>query len=292
MTYAIHILRDTTPENPWTSWDGQPPLLVVSGQHTYEHGLDAKCPPMPIQAVRAHWPEMLGRLIQGHEIGAHGRRLWFTYDTTWRGLMAFARAEYDTHGYPLWEVLADAFNEHVNGEYLTDRIELLAEVYEWLGMPAVITSASGYSQGDYIEGLLVATPEWRKEVGNESLSDEQVRESLRSDFDTYAAYAFGDVYGWVLTEHNPDHSPDAWWGDVAVFQHDGETKYPDDEIDSCWGYYGANHAKSGLRGAALDAVAYETQRAVEDEARADAARLVEQNERRYWAERDVMTRGA
>ena len=291
MTYAIHILRDTTPENPWTSWDGQPPLLVVSGQHTYEHGLDAKCPPMPIQAVRAHWPEMLGRLIQGHEIGAHGRRLWFTYDTTWRGLMAFARAEYDTHGYPLWEVLADAFNEHVNGEYLTDRIELLAEVYEWLGMPAVITSASGYSQGDYIEGLLVATPEWRKEVGNESLSDEQVRESLRSDFDTYAAYAFGDVYGWVLTEHNPDHSPDAWWDGVAVFQHDGEAKYPDGEIDSCWGFYGNNHAKSGLRGAALDAEFTEHCLA---EARANDERiaLIEDNERRYWAERDVMTRGA
>lgn len=290
MTYAIHILQDTTPANPWSDWDGQPPLLVVSGRDTAEYGLDAKCPQFTEQAVRQYWREMLGHIVQNSEVGVNGRRLWFTYDTTWRGLMAFARAEYDTHGYPLWEVLADAFAEHVNGEHLTDRIELLAEVYEWLGMPAVTTSASGYCQGDYIEGLLVATPEWRKEVGNESCTDEQVRKSLRSDFDTYAAYAFGDVYGWVLTEHNPDHSPHTWWGGVAVFQHDGGAKYPDGEIDSCWGFYGSNHAKSGLKGAALDAVAYETQRAAEDEARADAARLVEQNERRYWAERDVITK--
>lgn len=291
MTYAIHILRDTPPENPWTSWDGQPPLLVVSGQHTYEHDLDARRPRIPETVVRKHWPAMLGHLVQNHKIDAQGVRRWFTYDATWRGLLAFARAEYDPHGYPLWQVLADAFNEYVNGEYLTDRIELLAEVYEWLGMPAVTCSASGYCQGDYIEALLVATPEWRKEVGNESLSDEQVRESLRSDFDAYTAWAFGDVYGWVLTEHNPDHSPDAWWDGVAVFEnHDG--RYPDGEIDSCWGYYGANHAKSGLRGAALDAAALTEQGVAE--ARAYDARIaaIEANERRYWAERDVMTRGA
>lgn len=292
MTYAIHIMQDSNPDNPWNDWDGQPPLLVVSGRNTSEHGLDALCPRIPETAVRKHWPAMLGRLVQNHKLDARGNRHWFTYDPTWRGLMAFARAEYDTHGYPLWEVLADAFAEHVNGEYLTDRIELLAEVYEWLGMPAVTCLANGYCQGDYIEGLLVATPEWRKEVGNESLSDEQVRESLRSNFDAYAAYAFNDVYGWVLSEHNPDHSPDAWWGDVAVFQHDGETKYPDNEIESCWGYYGADHEKSGLKDAALDAAAATEQRVAR--ARAEDARLaaIENNERRYWAERDVITKGA
>ena len=291
MTYAIHILRDTSPANPWTNWDGQPPMLVVSGRDTTEYGLDALCPRIPVTVVRKHWPEMLGHLVQGHEIDAQGVRRWFAYAPTWRGLRAFAGDEYDPSGYPLWEVLADAFADHVNGEYLTDRIELLAEVYEWLGMPAVTCSASGYSQGDYIEALLLATPQWRKEVGNESLSDEQVRESLRADFKVYTAYAFGDVYGYVVAERDPEVEPDEYWGDVAVFQHGGEAKYPDNDIDSCWGFYGDDFAWSGLKGAALDAVAYVTQRAAEAEARADAARLIEQNERQYWAERDVITQG-
>lgn len=53
-------------------------------------------------------------------------------------------------------------------------------------------------------------------------------ELLQSEADVYDAYLTGDVYGWVAeTRENED----------AEWQRD----------DSCWGFYGYDHLKSGLR---------------------------------------------
>lgn len=271
MKYAVHVYIDTSPLNPWEDWDFQPPMVVIMGRDYKEYDFSLSCPKLPEAAVRKHWKEMLAFLTD--------------YPPTWQGLLSFARDEGSS--YPLWEVLADAFTDKLAGEYLSDRIEQLKTVYGWLGMPAVVCSASGYSQGDYIEALLVATPEWRKQVGNESRTDDEVIHSLELDFKTYAAYAFGDVYGWVIAEHDGNTHDETWDGVPVFIHYYGASSV--DEIESCWGYYGRDHEESGLRDSALDLVRYlmlkDAKRQEDEEREAQQ----EASERLYWESRDVVT---
>jgi len=64
--------------------------------------------------------------------------------------------------------------------------------------------------------LLVATPEWVKEVG---ITGEYTEQALKNDAELYENWAFGYCYGYTV-----------------------------DDIDdaSCWGFYGYDHEKSGL----------------------------------------------
>lgn len=114
--------------------------------------------------------------------------------------------------------LADAIEEAATG---SKRLDVLEACCDALGWPCLNTCSRGYCQGDYVELLAV----WLPSFGAEHRPDatpEQVRDELKAAVKLFGSWAWGDVYGFVVK------SPD------------------DDEVGSCWGFYGTDHKESGL----------------------------------------------
>lgn len=89
------------------------------------------------------------------------------------------------------------------------------------------------------EGIMYVEKEAvRKEWGVKRIS-KQLRETVLRNFESeikeYAAWAEGEVYGFILEEKQPCHCGQADCEDV-------EWK----EIDSCWGFYGDEWHQNGL----------------------------------------------
>ena len=85
-------------------------------------------------------------------------------------------------------------------------------------------NSRGYSQGDYFECILIATPERLKETW---IKKENVMQSLKDNAKLYDARAWGDVYWYKITEHRPLYREDGTLSDTQE----------EVELDSCRGYY-------------------------------------------------------
>lgn len=208
--YTIAIEHDDYPDNPFTDWDGETPLLAAHlsrgcGADITGYGLDRDPPTLTRDQVKAH-----GTAI--------------AIETGERSLLAAIK----NHArYPVSEYSgsADAVNCAIenyaqgitNGSDLT---AFLAQCWTWAGCTALDTSTQGYSQGDYADLLLVATPQWLELTG---VAPEDAMRCLEGAARLYGYWAWGDVYGYQVTD--PDGE---------------ETEH------SCWGFYGDDHEASGL----------------------------------------------
>lgn len=91
------------------------------------------------------------------------------------------------------------------------RFVYLAEIAK---IPHLCTSSRGYSQGDYAELFVCQTDKFLKESGCKEVTPEM----LQGAVDLWGNWAWGNVYGFNVEETG----------------------------DSCWGFYGDDHEKSGL----------------------------------------------
>lgn len=107
----------------------------------------------------------------------------------------------------------------------SDKMEFLVDVYAIKGIVAVTECVTGYSQGDYANVIAVATEEWIKNAG---VPIESIARQLENAIKLYRQWAFGDVYGYEISKIE----------------------------DSCGGFYGSDHVKSGLFECAKDAIDY------------------------------------
>jgi hypothetical protein len=124
--------------------------------------------------------------------------------------------------YNLTDCINDRISEFINDSYTSERIDLLAEVYKFAGFVVLNGSSRGYCQGDCAEVLIVATKEFLDATGAKIESEKD----LQSTLDLYSAWAWGDVFYYNI-----------------------------DEIDeSCGGFYGTDHEKSGLLEMAKNAI--------------------------------------
>ena len=106
----------------------------------------------------------------------------------------------------LWEML-----ESRDKDELIDILNKCADnivIYEW--------SSTGYSQGDYVEGVAFITKEmanklWLRDKDNWK---QVAMEAMEAGAKEIGAWMWGDVYGYVIEDENGDH------------------------IESCYGYYG------------------------------------------------------
>lgn len=156
------------------------------------------------------------------------------------------------------ETRRDYFSDCLSDVAKGDWLETLASLYAIIGIQALCTCSCGYSQGDYAEMLIVATPEsmaafgWPKAKRSDAAA---IDKDLRNQAKLYGQWAWGDCYGYVLERAPIDDSErdddDAW-----------------QEVDSCWGFYGDDANVNGMADYILPALAY-VQR--QDEA---AARLI------------------
>lgn len=242
-TTRVRAVRDECPQNPFEDWDGHWPMTVGlsdrragdSRSNAFKDYDKAKGPAP--QDVLARFNDHLIVHLQ-----VHLSRL-FGFMSTCELVEAYGTGDCDgkwcTDPETIRDAAAQALDDVPNSHFL----EHLASLYELLGIPAHVGTSTGYSQGDQVEVLVVATPEAQEEFGN----TDPKPDDLESQVELYGAWAWGDVYGYVIEKweasdpDDPDLDPDFDEGEWV-------------EQDSCWGYYGSDFDKSGLADAACEAL--------------------------------------
>lgn len=218
---TIRAEHDSDAECPFTSWDCEPPTLVVTGRHRdltdYSDGLES-----PLALISD------GKLRLSRYWQAAAKAL----DLCPVSFRSECEQEARDYGCSvvatMREALERALSDLQPGYYqgAGDYLSALESLWQLAGCAALHWSSQGYSQGDYAEGLSVATPDWIKASGAPVESHAAQLEAAR---DLWGAWAWGDVYAFVI--ENSD-------GDI---------------LDSCCGFYGDCHTKSGLAEAAKEA---------------------------------------
>lgn len=227
--FIVKAIRDESAESPWEAWGGQPPLIVY-----YDRSLDEKGDvPNPLSDmsdsfIARNW-RALCKIFDQSPDAAKERKADYDFER-------IADAKRELLGEWLEEIKPSRYSGHA-GDYMT----ALGELCELRGWPSLSTSSHGYSQGDYAELLLIFSPDYAKAIGaawpRSAKAKAEARKRLESDAKLWGAWAWGDVYGFVIESA------------------DG-TELPGDCLDSCFGFYGDDFAWSGLAEAAAESLAY------------------------------------
>lgn len=227
--FIVKAIRDESAESPWEAWDGQPPLIVY-----YDRSLDEKGDvPNPLSDmsdsfIARNW-RALCKIFDQSPDAAKERKADYDFER-------IADAKRELLDEWLEEIKPSRYSGH-SGDYMT----ALGELCELRGWPSLSTSSRGYCQRDYAELLLIFSPDYAKAIGapwpRSAKAKAEARERLKSDAKLWGAWAWGDVYGFVIESA------------------DG-TELPGDCLDSCFGFYGDDFAWSGLAEAAAESLSY------------------------------------
>lgn len=207
--YTIDIDYDQDAECPWHSWDGCTPLLAYTSDGVRPYG-----------DIPTGVPELTRGDLQT-VLSAEKMLEYTTGYTTWQKL----REDWPTwHSPSMLDAYQLAVEHYFDGLSNTDKLDLLHTIYHDVkGWPAYLCARNGYYQRDWAELLIVCTPEFAKAMG---IKGPVSIDSLKGEADLWAAWAYGDVYGYNIEEID----------------------------DSCWGFYGSDHDKSGLMEYATNAI--------------------------------------
>jgi hypothetical protein len=216
--FTINILPDTDVQNPFDDWDCEPPLAVYSDRSITEYatgyGEVNRVPYFDNADVLKALPVILE----------------LTGKTSIYDLVRTVRQHStDLTAGIHWEV-SDAIDSLSN----SDRLEALCSLYNALGIPAVVKTVRGCSQGDYAEVLAVATPEFQEACGNGA--DFDWIASLEASIQLFEDWAFGNVYGYEVLDANSEH------------------------VDSCWGFFGDYDGEYGALSEAKSIVDHRIER--------------------------------
>lgn len=226
--FTVKAIRDESAESPWEAWDGQPPLIVY-----YDRSLDEKGDvPNPLAGmsdsfIARNW-RALCKIFDQAPDAAQERKADYDFER-----IADAKRELLDE----WlEEIKPSYSGHA-GDYMT----ALGELCELRGWPSLSTSSHGYSQGDYAELLLIFSPDYAKAIDAKwprtKAAKAEARERLKSDAKLWGAWAWGDVYGFVIEPSD-------------------DSELPGGCLDSCFGFYGDDFTESGLAEAAAESLAY------------------------------------
>ncbi len=243
-TYRVTVHYDESYDNPWEAWDTQPPLTSVCGRNfTANYG-------------HADTPELdkltAAQVINNHEAVDLALAPFFEYmegeephsvlEMIYGNKLPFDSSPFTD---PLEVIRQEIAHNYISGSMDTEMLDRLEEVWGWLGVQTWRDQVVGYSQGDWCDALLVATPEWLEKSGLKAASaaageasEERIHAALESAAELWGHYMFGDVYGATVERLVPNGPDDAEW----------------EEVDSCWGFYGPDHDKSGLNEFVRDAL--------------------------------------
>jgi len=189
--YTIEIYHDDSPQNPFESWDSEPPIAIYSDRNIHEYatryGHANEVPALSYRKGRQWLIDTIGETETNEYLDNYGRNADGVYEAI--------REEVDTLNY-------------------RERLEALEELYRCAGMPAVVDESRGYSQGDWAEVLAVATPEFLKATGcTKKQCEANDYELLRAAIKLYGYWAWGDVYGFVIKDAAGEEIDDGpCWG--------------------------------------------------------------------------------
>ncbi len=220
--YSATIEQDLSPENPYSSryTDCATPILVFN--------LDRNCSRMESYGTTLSLRDIYW-LIPSRCFGPKGRAeiiesMGIEHDVAryhLNGSMRKARAEDWQNA--IAEVLPENPASWSEAEKYFEMLEFLCTL---ANIPCKWEESTGYSQGDAAWVFVAAMPAWRELVGWNPPNREAEQEDLQISIDLWSAWAWGDVYG------------------VSELLRPDSTEVPD---SSCWGFYGDDHGKSGLR---------------------------------------------
>lgn len=224
-SYRVRAVRDDHPENPFKSWDSHWPMIVDYQGRGHRFDTYDNCKGASLDDPIARFTD--GQLIkhQGAIIAAmDGDAADF----------ATHKRDYRSDYNSMAALIRDYCSDALQAVSDSDKLATFAALYDLLRIPNLCTSSHGYSQGDYAELLIVATPEAQSEFGWKA--GRPATSDMEGQANLYSAWAWGDVYGVVIERK----SGDEWT-----------------EIDSCWGYYGNDMDESGLAEVALSVIKYD-----------------------------------
>lgn len=210
--YKAVIEQDLSPSNPFEDWDGNPPMAVYYDS-SYRHPGSAE--PVTLEDLFDLIPEAdfedsekRGKIISALQLT--GDEITTAEETKDSG---------ESWRWALRETVPAVPGYYDREDDYFDAMEALAS---HIGLAHYRATSRGYSQGDFAEVFLVATPAWLEETG---VSEENALPALEGMFNTYTAWAWGDVYG------------------VAELLRPDGTEV---EGGACWGFIGSDHKESGL----------------------------------------------
>lgn len=159
--HAIDIYVDSDPANPFTDWDGEPPVVVaMSGYGSRwdisEYGIDLSAPDIS---------------------GVCDGKLATILDT-----------------------LDIDLERALDGMYMADRMDALVDLYETVGIVAMCQQVNGYAQSHYGHVLSVITPEFlAKHFDGHTLPSLEDQERIaKNAIDLYETWMRGDVFGYQI----------------------------------------------------------------------------------------------
>jgi len=274
--YRIKAVRDDNASNPFEDWDGNWPIAIYydGSIKVYEKTKGA-----PLRDVLSRFNDAqlvfnqkhIEKLLRAERIDLHMHGIDWDEDAS--------PPKWVTDG----AALRSWFEDAIGNEYDSKVLDIYEELYKLLGVPCYKTTSRGYCQGDWAEVLVVATPEAVAEFGCKEVAESD----LEGTADLYSAWAWGDVFGYVIEkpvpapavndEHgccvecgrdNAGHEGEPCLyeggnGEDCPMYDDGANVEWEDACahNSCWGYYNDDHVKSGLEEAVLECVPDEPVRA-------------------------------
>lgn len=231
--YRLQFYVDSDPSPPWDDC-GAVPLIWISGRDGFRkegaRGFDL-LNPFPFlkdRAIRENLAEIAGLVGYGGQ------------DNPARAFNLDARDYYPD--LPLAEARRALLDDcRAEIEATQDGLETLARFWTLAGVPAEVSTSTGYSQGDWAAVLTVAHPEAVKAFGFATMR--AYRKACPNDHkaavDAWGAYTWGGVIGYEVARIDPEE-----WAE-AVADNDGEdldaaglNDLQDcEDVDSCWGFY-------------------------------------------------------
>ena len=199
--FSIKIALDEFPENPFTAWD-EPSLIYLSSDVTTDYS-------------NGEIDRYLSNFLTPGQICYHQAELL--------DLVSVSKTDFDLD-FPLGEYTKaeriDMLDNYVS-EYIGDCMRNKEEFCDLFGITYLCKQSTGYGQSDWANVFIIFTDEDSKKFGTPKEHEASV---LQGVFNLFTAWAWGDVYGYNIT--------------------DGEGNEIED--GSCWGFYGDDMETNGL----------------------------------------------
>lgn len=212
----LRIWHDSNALNPFEDWDCEPAVMIDYGRNgnfDYSKG-----------EIKSFIDKHLsyGKVMQKKEEFANIVLLEIKYYE-------------DASDDEMYEILID------NIDYSDLRV--LEEVLDFLGLPNMLYTSTGYSQSDWAEVLIVLTDEFFERTGADKEHKNEIFDSTRNLFD---AWAWGDVFGYTVEEVTETVAITRENFDAGNFTEIYEEYEDWTVVDSCGGFYGRDFETNGM----------------------------------------------
>lgn len=245
--HRIKIYYDTNAMCPCTDWD-MAAYFLFEYNDSYHHRLSNVC----------HWREVFGKYGDSNHSLDDALEVLVSDYVQWKDLLNYIkkgkvdgyRMRYDKSEnmwYLEWynktryeEVLSIAPSDLYSSDYTAEFIESMSreevvQILNDLGKDIFVKewSTSGYSQGDYVEGVAFCTKERYAKMVNTDTTDwkTKIDALIDGEVEAIGMWMWGDVKGFVLEKKVP------FTKHFHEENREDEEDFEWEEIDSCWGYF-------------------------------------------------------